>query len=616
MRRLGSFVAAVLAGAMLIAGDAGWCVSATDSQQIQAPEHPLILLDQVGYDTAAPKFALIQGNARDRFTRFTIIDAQSHAVVFDGVPRVAGTVDHWRNWHYWTIDFSPLRTPGRYEIRATGGRDIVSFPFRIADNVLGRYTLSNVIYYFKGQRVTGDFARVDAHLKNPNPAGLPFVDLTGGWYDATGDYSVYIRQTSLVTWSLVNTFFNCESYHDHNFSQYERRLLDEATYGADSLVRMRIPNGSFYSAILAPGKGKLAKNRFIRPNHTKQIVNTTLSGEGAARYRTADWPDGYEASFGSGGGLAIAALAEASMLPGHGNFSHQQYLDAAKGAFAYLELHDDELLMNGKEGVIGDSSALLAATELWRATHDPLWKKDAATWAGVLTARLTTHGGFNGYWRSNHGWSPFESSVDDGMPVVALVTYASIVDPTHRLELRRVIRRSLDFQLRITSDVNNPFGYARKLVQMRDGSIATKYFSTHDGWWQGEDARLASLAAAARIAAPMFTDDQAFQEKLRQFSWNQLHWILGRNPYNTCMLMGSGSLNTEYMFYNSWEYTNAPGAIVNGITAGLHGEDDGIAFDLGFAETGDDSDWRWSEQWLPHAAWYIYAISLSSDRVS
>jgi hypothetical protein len=41
----------------------------------------------------------------------------------------------------------------------------------------------------------------------------------------------------------------------------------------------------------------------------------------------------------------------------------------------------------------------------------------------------------------------------------------------------------------------------------------------------------------------------------------------------------------------------------------LHSED-GIAFRQGFAVTGKDEDWRWTEEWLPHAAWYLYAISL------
>ena len=66
------------------------------------------------------------------------------------------------------------------------------------------------------------------------------------------------------------------------------------------------------------------------------------------------------------------------------------------------------------------------------------------------------------------------------------------------------------------------------------------------------------------------------------------------------------------MFFRLWKYTSAPGAIVNGITAGMNSED-GIAFNQGYAVTGKDDDWRWAEQWLPHDAWYLYAVSLPHE---
>jgi len=150
-------------------------------------------------------------------------------------------------------------------------------------------------------------------------------------------------------------------------------------------------------------------------------------------------------------------------------------------------------------------------------------------------------------------------------------------------------------------------------VRMGDGKVRSAFFFPHDTeaapWWQGENARLASLAAAARLALPLFADSPEFQSQLRTYAWNQLHWILGRNPYDTSMLIGSGHGNAAYMFFRSYKYTNASGAIVNGITAGLQSED-GIAFNQGFAVTGKDEDWRWTEEWLPHAAWYLYAVSL------
>jgi hypothetical protein len=117
------------------------------------------------------------------------------------------------------------------------------------------------------------------------------------------------------------------------------------------------------------------------------------------------------------------------------------------------------------------------------------------------------------------------------------------------------------------------------------------------------------MAAAARRAAKYFKDDPAFCHQLQAYAWRQLNWILGLNPYDCCMMQGAGRNNVFYMFFESYEYNNAPGGICNGITGGRANPDD-IDFNVGYAVTGKDEDWRWSEQWLPHAAWYLYAVSL------
>jgi len=122
------------------------------------------------------------------------------------------------------------------------------------------------------------------------------------------------------------------------------------------------------------------------------------------------------------------------------------------------------------------------------------------------------------------------------------------------------------------------------------------------------------MAAAARLAASAFGragggPDGPFAGKLRTFGRDQLDWILGLNPYDACMLHGKGRNNIAYMFFDSYEYTNAPGGICNGITGGAS-DPEGIDFGLRYAETGKDDDWRWAEQWLPHAAWYLLAVAI------
>ena len=60
-----------------------------------------------------------------------------------------GPVAKWRDWEYWTFDFSPLEREGTFRVAcATGRGEVTSWPFRIEKGVLERHTLSDVVYYF------------------------------------------------------------------------------------------------------------------------------------------------------------------------------------------------------------------------------------------------------------------------------------------------------------------------------------------------------------------------------------------------------------------------------------------------------------------------------------
>jgi hypothetical protein len=309
---------------------------------------------------------------------------------------------------------------------------------------------------------------------------------------------------------------------------------------------------------------------------------------------------------------AIAALALASTMPVDGEYSRSEYLRAAEEAFQFLDAHNRELTNDGAENILDDYCALLAATELFSATQKDVYRTAADRRAASLMARLTTSGNWRDYWVADDGTRPFFHPSDAGLPVLGLLEYLNIAPAANRPRVLEAVERSLRFELSATSEVNNPFGYARQLV-CADGKLRTAFFFPHDteaaSWWQGENARLASLAAAARMALPLFADKPQFQSQLRAYARNQLHWILGRNPFDASMMMGSGHGYAPYMFFLSYKCTGAPDGIVNGITSGL-GDEDGIAFNLGYAVTGKDEDWRWTEQWLPLAAWYIYAVSL------
>lgn len=585
-----------------------------------------VLINHIGYETDAPKRAVILGHADDTAGQFAVIEDATGKTVLTGTATKVGPVDHWKDWLFWTADFSALDTDGAYHLEcATSRGEARSLPFFIQHGLLEKYTLSNVIYYFKGQRCSGLLDQADHHAKYEDATNLT-RDVHGGWYDATGDYgkhlgglgfSIYfnMQPTPVADFSLFKAWQELDRRQDPDFQQFKRRLLDEALYGADFLVRMKAPGGSFYRTVDAPGPEKRPADRLIGKEGVGFAIKTVATKDkfsiGARQTIAGQFP--YEVGYRSGAGLAIADLALASTFPVSGDFSNAVYLQTAEDAFAFLETNNLAFNPDGQENILDDYCALLAATELYKATRDAHYKAAADRRAHNLMNRLVTSGNYTNYWRADDGDRPYFHAADAGLPVVSLLDYYEIADAATRPAVLDTVKKSLAFELAVTHEVVNPFGYARQLVQNTNGVRRSAFFYPHDTetspWWQGENARLGSLATAARLAAKVYQDsDPNFARQLRGYAWDQLNWILGLNPYDCCMMQGVGRNNVFYMYFKSYEYNCAPGGIVNGITGGRTDPDD-IDFNIGFAVTGQDEDWRWSEQWLPHAAWYLYAVS-------
>jgi len=641
---------------------------------------PRILVNQVGYETGKTKRAIIQTNTHEAIPAFQLIDDSTGKLVYTGKPVYSGPVAKWKHWQYYTLDFTGYNRPGVYRITATiAGHPTTSYTFVIGKNVLEKYTLSDIVYYFKGQRSTGLIDQADSHLPLPaaayNPAaGNPpgsepaapskdTLDLHGGWYDATGDYGIHLshlsfssyfnpQQVPMVVYSLLKTNELLINRTGTDYRQFLRRIMDEANYGADYLVRLQAKGGSFYRSIGAPGPAKAAKDRVISPEQKSYRIKQSKDQSFGGDRTENDWRS-YQSSFRSGGGMAIAALAMASMTNIPGDFSNAQYLKSAEDAFAFLDGNNISMTNDGKENIVDDYCALAAATELYKATRADKYRAAAEKRANQLTHRLASWDRYTDYWRADNADRPFFHPSDAGLPVVSLLYYYPYATSATQAAIKTAVHRSLEHELAITHEINNPFGYSRQLVQDTLGHRRSSFFFPHGSeaspWWQGEDARLSSMATAARLAIPLFAGNGpatnapaanapatnapaatntpaakppaadaaaanisgrkvTFVDSLETFALDQLNWILGLNPYDASMVQGTGHNNPAYGFFGTFEYTNAPGGIVNGITSGLDNEED-IDFNLSYASTGKDYDWRWAEQWLPHDAWYLLAIA-------
>lgn len=587
-----------------------------------------ILVNHIGYELNGPKHAIIQSTEKLDFNEFLVIDYNTGKEVFKGKTVYQGTVSKWKNWIYHTMDFDNLKSEGAFYITCkTGDNIFCSYPFSIEKNIILKNTVSDVIYYFKGQRCSGLLDKADSNIQFDGNE-TKTINAHGGWYDATGDYGKHLshlsnstffnpQQLSFTVWSLFKSYDALKSREDVNYNQYLRRLIDEAMYGADYLVRIKNPDGSFYRSIRGPGSNKAPEDRRISNSMGGFVEARNAKGIDASnsKFLKIFNEHSYEVGFRAGAGIAIAALAVASVYNVSGDFSSKEYLNAAESAFTFLEENNIHFTNDGEENIVDDYCALIAASELYKTTKKKLYKISAGKRAQNLLERLITSDKFKNYWRADKKDRPFFHAADAGMPVVSLLTYYNIADGNEKKKIAEAVKKSLLFELELIKEVVNPFRYARQYVQNIEGARYTSFFFPHNTettpWWQGENARLASIATAARMAAKIF-DEKELSEKLESHAVNQINWILGLNPFDSCMLQGKGRNNPWYMWYNTYQYTNAPGGIVNGITGGYKDEDD-IDYQLFYADTAKDDDWRWGEQWLPHASWFLMAVSLNSN---
>ena len=368
-------------------------------------------------------------------------------------------------------------------------------------------------------------------------------------------------------------------------------LNEEALYGADFIVRMQDPSGYFYTSVFDgcskdPGQREICSFKGLSHPKNRAI----------------------QAGFREGGGLAIAALARCSTLKQSGDYPSARYLAAAELGFAHLQAHNLEYLPDHLENLLDDYCALLAATELLNATKKPIYLEAARSRAASLVRHLAKDCSYSGWWRADDaGAWPFFHAVDAGLPVLALLRYLHFeVDAARKAAVESAVTTSLQFELSITKEVANPFGYARQYIR-DDAGKRGAFFMPHRNetgyWWLGENARVASLAAAAmlgsRLAAPAMAAD------LRAYAGDQVNWILGLNPFDMCMLQGKGRNNPGDYEAGA---PNPPGGICNGITSGVQDEQD-IAFQPPPYGRRADWSWRWKEQWIPHASWMILALA-------
>ncbi|HHE0449796.1 TPA: glycoside hydrolase family 9 protein [Vibrio parahaemolyticus] len=567
----------------------------------------LLLTNHIGYERLGPKKAIIQ-TEQPHLSSYTaqLICATSEQTVATFAVEEQGKVANWHQGYFYLIDFSSFTDSGDYFLQVEDSR---SSSFTVGEHILLNQTLSDVIHYFKSQRCGGVFDQQDRQVPVLNANQT--ADVHGGWYDASGDVSKYLshlsyanylnpQQTPMVVWNILKGLSLLEGSED--IAAFTRtRLIEEALFGADFLVRMQNEKGFFYMTVF---------DKWSKDTAQREIC--------AYETQLGHKFDDYQAGFRQGGGVAIAALASASRLGVHGEYDQQKYRNAAENGYWHLKEHNTQYLNDGEENIIDEYCALLASVELFKATKETRYLEESRLWAQRLVARQMSDELIQHFWSANQdGSRPYFHAAEAGLPVIALCEYLAIEDDSVQTEsVKCIVNRACEFEIKISNKVTNPFGYPRQYVKGVNESKRDAFFVAHNNesgyWWQGENARLGSLATMAYLAQPHIAS-QEIQQQLSVFAQDALNWIVGLNPYDMCMLDGHGRNNPDYL--PQYGFFNAKGGVCNGITGGFEDEED-IAFNPPAQKDDMLQNWRWGEQWIPHGAWYLLAIMSQAQHIS
>lgn len=573
--------------------------------------------NQVGYDVGQPVSIVVESDQELSGTPWTLSNTATdpYTAVATGTFTKGANPDNWsKTTLYFNVDLGNTLPAGIYSL-TVGTTN--SGSIKVAENALAANTLKSVMDYFYKDRA--DKSPVEGWDKKVEiyGSGGKTRDVHGGWYDASGDVSKYLshlsyannlnpQQIPLTVWALAFAAEKMPTTLTANPSTVT--AVDESIYGADFLVRMQDEEGFFYMTVFDNwGSG----DRYL------------CAFSGSDGIKSAD----YKTAFREGGGMAIAALARASTLGKNGDYTSEQYLEAAIKGFEHLQKKQTlggtcEYCDDNQENIIDDYTALLAATELYNATKEVAYKNEASARAAHLSGRLSEEGYF---WSDNAKARPFWHASDAGLPLVALCRYVQVFEGEAQILV--AIEKHLAWLLNVTNETENPFGYARQTYKTQ-GAIKNGFFIPHDNeskyWWQGEDARIASLSAAAFYAAKTLGEKRLTNawiktDAVNKFATDQLDWILGKNPYGVCMMYGKGLKNpAKYNGTSPYDAT-LEGGIANGIS-GKNVDGSGIVWDnvseAGFPADEPWNNWRWIEQWLPHSTWYLMALAARYDEVT
>lgn len=500
---------------------------------------PAIKVDTVGYAIEWRKLAVFNVRPEGAVVKD---EAGKVAYTFSPSDVVDKGVDVSSQDPTWQVDFTALKTPGRYFVEGAGAK---SDTFAIGAGVY-REALRAALKHFYFQRCRtkleaphatwkGDSFTRNAPCHVHPDVAWDYADypekkrkwpVVAGWHDA-GNYSQYVASTAPTAQALLHAYErHPELFKDGDGGLPESGnklpdILDEARWGLDWVLSMQEPTSGAFRARESVFDWDEGKPELDRKPHWVAGVGTASTAKAAsvlavaARvYKKWDAP--------------FAARCE----------------KAARAAWAFLEQHPERILVDGKGSgqSLWDDSAeykesgarFLAAVEMWRSFR----LQPALELVKNLLADPETQPKkfFDGAWADLSRWGLMELAFDERTPA------------EQRTEAKQRLLAAVEL--------------ARPQIETKDGYRCA---STPGDYYWGHNSNLLEKAHQFAVALKLDPSRGWLREALR----DQWHWILGRNPNGYSMVTRVGK-GPDRLYHTEWGNVKGPvpGYLLGGPNAG------------------------------------------------
>lgn len=557
------------------------------------PEITGLLYSQIGYDLGDPMRALVRAPVGSTNparvppdATFEIADATNGAVA------LAGPLTRWGElWQsaWWVADFSPLRDPGDYCILIRAGETILfaSDIFKVDHDLLWRETIVPVALDQLEER-----ARLARYHK--------------GWKDCGWDWrEVNSHATTLIgLCDLLNAGYEHLSDHDLD------RLIAQIIQGCDYLAACQdhagvvgFPTGAIvhelpHHMLVIPGDVAQSAVALARASRLLADIRPDKSADYLARaIRALDY-----------------LLTRARPFGGAG-FSHSNH-GAPPGFIVPDQFMTRDLFM-----------MMWAAVELW-AAGQLRYQSDAARLARQIAQRQvlpdSPEGPFFGHFRTFDG-SPFteKANIHHHVGHDTGGTFPHYVLPLIDMQRRWYDHPDADLWREMLRRF--AYGYFLPACRMNPFYLLPEGYFTGEGLlvfcgpWHGINTSYGFASALATWLEQHF-GDRAF----RDIATGNLQWIAGLNAgltresfdgclkYHEDLPAGVAEPRSQIVGIGRrtvGNWTGIRGTIPNGFSANPQ-------FQLVVPPTAaNDGPWHYcDEDWIPHAAGWISALSAQRER--